>query len=283
MHFSPLRKSSDIIGLHLESLKKINSENIEITYTFFDDNVDIQSSFLLGEFLDLIPNSRELKFKNIRDNGYCNKDRWSPTLYNRITSIKDEAIKYFLENNNFDYLFLTDADLVVHPQTLVALVGANKDFCTEIFWTRFESSSFCTPNAWYSKHGGFNEIDLIRLSKRGTYPVDYTGACTLLSRKLLETGVRFERITNIEYLGEDKHFCIRAAVMGFSAYCNTDYPAFHIYRENLLPKAKAILESNFKMNYTDEWLNDRWLDEISKSFKTSNLILLKRFLKKLLK
>ena len=60
-----------------------------------------------------------------------------------------------------------------------------------------------------------------------------TGACTLVKRKVLEAGVNYSHIPNIRdaLFGEDRHFCVRAAVHGFELWVDTHVPATHLYTE----------------------------------------------------
>ena len=279
LHFSPVRKPFDIVKLHLESLQHLRVKNIELTLSFFDDNINDKSSQYLRQFVEETNNTFLHKLDLTHLDNYTGDLRWTYVLYERITFIKDKVITYFLEND-FDYLFLTDSDLIVHPNTLENLVNQKKDFCTAIFWTQFDKSIPYSPNAWYAKSKGFTKLDLINLSKKGTFPVDFTGACTLLSRKILEDKVSFKKIPNIEYLGEDKHFCIRAAVMGYQPFCATHFPAFHIYNESYIDQAKEILNSNFKNNYADKWLDIDWEIKIESWLKPKKKSLIRKMYNK---
>lgn len=59
--------------------------------------------------------------------------------------------------------------------------------------------------------------------------------------------MNFNNIYNVSYAGEDRHFCIRAAVLGFSMYVETTHPAFHIYRkENLEEIEQWKAKNSFK-------------------------------------
>lgn len=263
LHFSPVRRSPEILKLHLESLESLQTKNFELTYSFYDDNLISESSLLLKNFISNYENSilHQLDLSGL-DN-YAGAERWTPELYKRITFIKNKIIEYFL-NNGYDYLFFVDSDVIVHPATLNNLISQNKDFCASIFWTHFKDLPTYTPNAWYSKKIGFDLNDLLLFKQKGTYPVDFTGACTLLSKNILSDGVSFEKIPNVSYLGEDKHFCIRAAVMGYQPYVNTEYPAFHIYNGNYLNTAKAVLKNNFNNNYLKNWLDEDWEIKIEK-------------------
>ena len=280
LHFSPVRKSAEIVKCHLESIKNLNIEGLDITFSFIDDNTDPESSLLLENFIKEVSHSFIHSFETENVENYNGKQRWVPNLYSRITKIKDYIIGEFLKGD-YDYLFLTDSDLILNPESLSSLVQQNKNFCSCIFWTHFEGAPTFTPNAWYSKLKGYEVNDILQLKEKATFPVDYTGACTLLSRKILETGVRFEKIPNINYRGEDKHFCIRAAVLGFQPYVNTEYPAFHIYNESLLPMGLKLLQNKFEYDYHKDWLDESWEAEIKRWLMPKRQNLLKRILAKL--
>ncbi len=50
--------------------------------------------------------------------------------------MKDVIINYAKENQ-YDYLFLIDSDLMLHPNTLKQLVNQDKEIISEIFWTKW--------------------------------------------------------------------------------------------------------------------------------------------------
>tara|TARA_R100000935_G_scaffold50402_1_gene76266 strand:+ start:12934 stop:13794 length:861 start_codon:yes stop_codon:yes gene_type:complete len=280
LHFSPVRKELEIVKQHLTSLGNLRKSNINLTLSFFDDNIDVRSSSYLKYFVENTEGALLHKFELMKSKNYIGEERWVPPLYQRITVIKNKVIEFFL-NNDFDYLFLTDSDLIIQPLTLENLIEQRRDFCSSIFWTHFNNSFTYTPNAWFSKSKGFDIQDLINLKEKGIYAVDFTGACTLLSRKILEKNVSFSKIPNINYLGEDKHFCIRSAVMGFQPYVSTYYPAFHIYNSSYIKTGELLLQTNFNYNYLDNWLNEEWIKEIEIWLRPKNKSLLKRIITKL--
>ena len=51
LHFSPVRKDPKTLHLHLKSLECLNDDEIEMHYSFFDDNVNRESSDLLQDFI----------------------------------------------------------------------------------------------------------------------------------------------------------------------------------------------------------------------------------------
>lgn len=126
----------------------------------------------------------------------------------------------------------------------------------EIFWTKWEPDFPELPQVWLS-----DQYNLYRSSRGeilpqeeilqrvhlfintlktpGIYPVGGLGACTLISKKALNSGVNFAEIYNISFVGEDRHFCIRAAALGFQLFVDTNYPAYHIYRLSDLEGVEA--------------------------------------------
>jgi hypothetical protein len=82
--------------------------------------------------------------------------------------------------------------------------------------------------------------DFVRqLRAPGVYRVGGLGACTLVARSALESGLRFEEIDNIGLWGEDRHFCIRARVLGIELWADTRYPPLHLYRDSDLARLPA--------------------------------------------
>lgn len=124
----------------------------------------------------------------------------------------------------YDYLFFVDTDLVLHPDTLTELLLTGKDIVSELFWT----NSWC--NAWkYDQSSGMDP----KWVRPGLYQVGMTGACMLVSRKVLDAGVDYTPIPNIRKAlwGEDRHFCIRAACNGFTLWTDSHCPPEHLYTE----------------------------------------------------
>src|SRR5690606_29619636 len=136
---------------------------------------------------------------------------------------------------DYDYLFLIDSDIVLHPQTIHQLLKANKDIISNIFWTKWQPSYPALPQVWmFDQYEQFqkrreeqlsNEQIIYRhqeflkmLKKPGIYEVGGLGACTLISKRAIKAGVNFKEIKNISFWGEDRHFCIRAQALGFDLF-----------------------------------------------------------------
>ncbi|AJS57248.1 glycosyltransferase family 2 protein [Paenibacillus sp. IHBB 10380] len=258
---SPVYQKPEILEAFLNSLKKLNRDTISIDYMFVDDNIDEKSSQLLAEF-----EREESTVHIVRGNEQgvylCNDKShyWDDSLMLKVANYKNSIINYAIENN-YDYLFFVDSDLVLHPNLIEHLKKANKHIISEIFWSQWHNDRPFEPNVWL-----FDEYDLVpkrlgeELSEQemdirqmkflnqlripGLYEVGGLGACTLISRAALVDGVSFEPIKNLTIHGEDRFFCIRAAVLGIDLFVDTHYPAYHIYRERDLEGVQDYVKGN---------------------------------------
>lgn len=257
---SPIRQKPDILEEFLQSIQKLSTNNkLMLNYYFIDDNEDHQSSDLLLKFKQE-NNGTTITTVSGKTKYVCNEDThfWEEDLIWQVANFKNRIIEKAIQAD-YDYLFLIDSDIIIHPRTLEHLAGLNKDIIAEIFWTIWEPGFPPLPQVWvsdqynlYEKSREENLTDseildrvqtfLAKLKKPGVYEVGGLGACTLISKKALQAGVNFKEINNLSLVGEDRHFCIRAVALGFKLYVDTQYPAYHIYRPSDLVKVKEFKE-----------------------------------------
>ncbi len=271
---SPVYQKLEILDKFLKSLKNLSRDTISIDYMFVDDNIDGNSSKLLAKFereestVIILPSSNKGEY-------LCDdkSHHWDDDLMLRVANYKNSIINYAIENN-YDYLFFVDSDLVLHPNLIEHLKNSNKDIISEIFWSQWHNDRPFEPNVWL-----FDEYDLVpkrlgeKLSEKemdirqtgflnqlripGLYEVGGLGACTLISRAALVEGVSFKPVKNLTIHGEDRFFCIRAAVLGIDLFVDTHYPAYHIYREQDLAGVQDYIKSckanpTFARQYKDQ-------------------------------
>lgn len=247
---SPVHQSNEILNEFLISLKELDKENLEVNYFFIDDNINENSSNLLKKFQDDNDNVY-IEKSNMQCNIYMKNETthmWTENLISKVAGFKNRIIE-FAKKNEYDYLFFIDSDIVISPKTLLQLINDKKDVISNIFWTRWQPETMEMPQVWvkdsylfYNKIDNFNTSDedilkqtkefLTKLRIPGVYKVGGLGACTLLSKNALIKGVNFNSIYNISFWGEDRAFCIRAAALGLELFVDTNYPAYHIYRES---------------------------------------------------
>lgn len=253
---SSVQQKKDILEEFLVSLKELIVNDMEISYIFVDDNTNKESKKILNEFINKNNNAVLVYSKEEISEYKCDSytHYWKIENIKKVTNNKNNIISYFL-NGEYNYLFLIDSDIVLHPKTLQRLISREKDIISNIFWTKWSPDGELMPQVWqydnysFYKSNGLEEITKFQgeekkqeffnmLNIPGTYPVGGLGACTLISRNALEKGVNFTPLYNISYWGEDRHFCIRAAALGIQLYVDTYYPAYHIYRDEYIEGVK---------------------------------------------
>ncbi|NPV73033.1 MAG: glycosyltransferase [Pelotomaculum sp.] len=256
---SPVRQKEAILREFLESLEMLDTSGLELDFAFIDDN---NGHDLLAAFAWRKGNVRVFPAKS-GDSYLCDETThyWREELIWKVAAFKNQFIKLALEEG-YDYLFLVDSDLYLHPKTITHLVSLGKDIVSEVYWTRWEPGMVPLPQVWagdqyrlyhFQRGEVLSEEETNRrtseflqmLSGPGTYKVGGLGACTLISRRALSMGVSFSEIYNLGFIGEDRHFCVRAAALGLELYADTHYPPFHIYRESELPALKEYKERIF--------------------------------------
>jgi hypothetical protein len=277
--FSSVCKSLEIFEIAFKSYFFLNRKGFEIDYLFFDDNNDPKTKEYLKGLESTHENVHFLDYKMSTVTEYINHD-WNRKKIDRIIDIKNAAIEESLKKG-YDYLFLVDSDLVLHPNTLVNLVESKKDFIFNIFWTRFREDAPYTPNAWdFHSWGYHNQDSYFRLKRPDVHLVGGGGACTLLSYEILNKGLNFNRLLSLHYQGEDRHFCTRAQSLGYDLFVDSRLPAYHIFQDHMASEARVWYEKDAFPSFFDNWLNEKWELEVNKIFNPEeNFVLkLKKFL-----
>lgn len=279
LFFSSVCKSKKILEVSLSSYFNLETDSFELDFLFYDDNKEVESS----DFLNVLANENTnfSLMPKMDTKGDTYKDhKWNVSQIDRVITIKNKAIDYCL-TNDYDALFLVDADLVLHPNTLKHLITLKLDFVFEVFWTMFFREAIHKPNAW-DKHSWAYEgpETLFKLAQKGTYEVGGGGACTLLSKKILEDGVNFSRLKSLPYQGEDRHICTRVQAKGYPVMADTHYPAYHIFLNEQVDEAENWYLNGAKPDFFDQWLDDKWELLVKNTFikpKLNFLMKLKRF------
>lgn len=258
---SPVRQKPLVLTYFLRSLGALiaPASELALSYYFVDDNDDERASKVLDEFS--LGCTGRCVVEKAGPGPAFNRDNvthhWTGELVWRVAGHKNTIIRYALDND-FDYLFLVDSDVLLHPNTLVQLLSANKDVIAEVFWTKWRPDLPELPQVWCCDHYTLYELMpgqnvtqeeamkrqkewLSALRKPGIYRVGGLGACTLIARRVLEDGINFSPLYNISFWGEDRHFCLRAVAHGYDLFVDTHYPAFHIYRDDDIQEALAFL------------------------------------------
>lgn len=257
---APVRQEPTILREFLRSLSELDKTGLQVEFAFVDDNVDEDSREHLRRFAEAEPTTlmpgEELASDYAKDEfGHV----WSDELIWKVARYKDRILDHARAHGH-DAVFLIDSDLVLHPATLRHLVGCGVDVVSEVFWTRWYPYLPDRPQVWlrdqYTMHEqrrdeqlSQDEIDrrkqefFKKLLQPGLYEVGGLGACTLISRRALLAGVGFQPISNLSFVGEDRHFCVRAVVLGLKLHADTHYPPLHVYRLSELSRVDGFRAS----------------------------------------
>lgn len=199
------------------------------------DGVSVDRFFVVNDCDKIVPDIRgDYIVVNTGDEYIktVNDHVWTNANLSKMPGLRNRTIKRMLEGN-YDYWWSVDTDLIIHPKTLLALLDADKNIVSEVFWTQAANGHWWC-NAWmYDQADAAGQLDTWR--KPGLYQVGMTGACTLVKRCVFEAGVNYSAIPNIRRVlwGEDRWFCIRAACAGFNFWLDTHFPAEHLFTEGL--------------------------------------------------
>jgi hypothetical protein len=259
--FTPVRVEPEILERHLDHLELVSTEH-RVEHWFYDDNDDPQSSQLLVEWARRHETMLVLPETNLIDTDYRRDGathQWSDVAVSRIAQIKNYAIGRFLETSKASHVFFVDADVLVAPGTIDHLIGVEAPIISAVYWTQFTPGDPYMPNVWDRDKYGFDSIEsILRLAQPGHHAVGGLGACTLIERHVLESGVDFSPIPNLRIWGEDRHFCIRAMCAGFPLAADSCVTPFHVYRTDLLEDADTWTAAD----HSPDWFRTHWVNSV---------------------
>jgi len=224
---SPLRQDPKIFQEHREALERLHlPEGVSVDYFWVVNNCPevipllADGEYVVADTPDMTYGKDEIDHKWSMDNMFF--------MSKLRTMCMHHALFY-----GYDQVLFVDTDIILQPDTLDWLIAADKDIVCECMWTRTPSGDMWA-NAWDFDQIGLCSDSYETWKTPGLYRVGMAGAITLIKRKVIAAGATYERIPNImtALRGEDRHFCIRAACLGFEIWLDTHAPALHLYRES---------------------------------------------------
>ena len=227
---APLRQDPDVFEAYQEGL-----DALEVP-----EGCEVDRFYVVNDCPEVIPYIRNAEY-TVTETGETyqktgNDHLWTLELMAKMSDLRNRTIAEMLRGG-YDYWLSADTDIVLDPRTLRKLIDADKDICSEIFWTQAPNGHYWC-NAWMADQScGMPE----EWKKPGLYRCGMTGALTLVKRKVFEAGVDYTQIPNIRQAlrGEDRHFCVRAACAGFELWIDTHCPARHLYTRKLYEEYMA--------------------------------------------
>ena len=183
---------------------------------------------------------------------------WTPQAWHRVGALKNDIIQYAL-NENYDFLWLVDADVLCDPFTLQSLLdSANVEnfllnsvhfrapIVAGVYWTFWSKrnaedaeTQHAGPQVWlrhpYCLDGRGYTVQSFRaaLIARQRLRVWGLGACTLIPRHALAKGCHFGSVGTLPpggmSDGEDRHFCHRAESLHLELIADAWPDIYHAY------------------------------------------------------
>lgn len=233
------RQRPEIFHAFLESLFRLAADGLEVHYLFIFHNWE-QGKPILSR---LAPPGIEVHVRSYcSPHPYVTDGRghvWTRDLIRDVAEMKNTILKHALDKR-YDAVFLVDSDIILQPPTLKQLWNSRKDVISEVFWTRWDPDGPELPNAWDFDQYGIAPESLRRWRRPGIYRVGGTGASILIRRRALHRGLNYTAVPSVTWLGEDRAFQLRAAVLGITLYLDSHYPAHHVYRLEELPTVDSL-------------------------------------------
>jgi hypothetical protein len=265
--FSPVRQDPAILSLALRSHRALKG----VSHRFYiDDNLDPESSRLLLEE-SALDNVTVEKAEEIEHEGIGPGHNWNGEAVRRMERLRNrglDAAKYAM--------FSVDSDVIVNPETVIALNGANAAVAAEVFWTKWPGAPTWMPQVWDRHPYGFDSADnVLRLKHPGVFNVRGLGACTFIGWEVIGPNqargpwVGYDEIPSLKNVcwGEDRWFCIRAECARWDLKADTHYPPFHVYRPEQLEEATAWYDDGAHPGYfRKHWLNREWEETIRRMY-----------------
>lgn len=227
---APVKQKPEIFQEYIESLDRlIIPEGCEVTRAFYLHGCDELEEYLYEDDI-VFYNEAQTEFK-LSGTAHV----WENDNFMQVANMKNELIKYALDNN-FDYWFMVDSDLILNPHTLERLIECDRDIVAEIFWTEYqEGSGILMPNCWDYDNMGFNDNigGLKRYKIRGLHITGGTGACILVKTDVFRSGVDYTRMYNVSWTNwEDRAFSVKAVAHGYMIHIDTTLPCRHLYKKS---------------------------------------------------
>lgn len=188
------------------------------------------------------------------DDQHPNTHQWTSSAMARVGANKNFILHRALEIKA-DFLFFCDADLILDRTTIHSLLACEKPIATAVYWSQWSKIGHETrqlhaaPQVWlqhpYGLQGrGMDEAEFRqKLVNRDLTRVWGFGACTLLNRRAIESGIDFSYLPDVPQdgmmAGEDRHFCIKAERLHLDAFADPWPDIFHIYHPEDVEKIPA--------------------------------------------
>ena len=217
----PLQRTRDCLASFLECIRNLDYPKDKIHLAFLLNNSHDDSYFILKTFREeYLKYYRKISIWDVALNDDYQDYRAPGRDYKCIADARNLFLTML--DSESEYIFSVDSDILLTPKILNELLSHEKDICAALIW---------------NNHAGpTNLYNILRRNRNGFYKVleqdfedrlievDVTGACYLIHRRVIDSGVKYSYHNH----GEDFGFCISAQEKGFQLYCDTQQRPWHI-------------------------------------------------------
>lgn len=199
--------------IFLEYLNSLNHLIIPNGYT-------INKFFYLYNCPELAKHLKENEFLN----AYSEKEN-KEIIFKNYATIRTAILKK-VRDEKYDYLFMVDDDILLHPKTLIVLLKNNSDIIGNALWIKTGDRHLTINGNKDEERGEYSNLEDFK--KPGIYEVGWTQYCTLISNKIFNnSNISYYTIPDVDYLQSQEYaLCLRAK-------CN--FPDLKILLDTRLP------------------------------------------------
>ena len=239
---APVHQKIEVFKEYLNSLNNlIIPKNYIIDKFFYLHNCPELINFLQPNEYELVTDNIKL-FKEENQQKVWTKKNFE-ALYKMRTNLLRKA-----SQENYDFLFTIDSDILLHPKTLSLLLQDNKKVVGNMLWTKMNDkiTAICGKDEEWGPYSD-NELEILKIP--GVYPIGWTCACLLISSEVFNNkNISYWPIFGVDNTGcEDYAFCLRfkCNFPNEEVWIDTRLPARHLYHEkdyNRWMKEKNLYE-----------------------------------------
>lgn len=265
----PIRNRAWMVPHLTASLDALHMDPARVEIQLLVNDSTDETAALLGEWASRSHRNVRVETVSLPDPVAAGGNRWWGPPHDpegplrRMTRLRNDMLRR-LQASGADALLALDSDVLMDPRTPGHLLATGEDVVSPVFWARWdlqtggpilripdgtplrrdvartltEVRAGKWPQVWERGQYDLSEDFIVDLIVRpGVRPVGGLGAVTLIRRAVADAGVTYDPIHNLpaEIVGEDRHFCIRAAVHGFRLAASTYLPTIHCDDPSDLP------------------------------------------------
>ena len=217
-------------------------EEIFLEYLNSLNHLVIPNGYVVNKFFyfyncpELTKHLKENEFLN----AYSEKESKEIVLKNYAT-IRTAILKK-ARDEKYDYLFMVDDDILLHPKTLTLLLKDNADIIGNALWIKIGDRRLEINGNKDEERGQYSNLEHFKIP--GVYEIGWTQYCTLISNKIFNNpNISYYTIPDVDSSQSQEYaFCLRAK-------CN--FPDLKILLDTRLPARSLYMENEYS----------RWMQE----------------------